>query len=122
MNSGHIIRDVEYHFPLNIQITSDHGLTAGTFLLEQHGEFELPLFSSKHTALDFIINRKLYGHEPAIIEGDDDITIIVEKLRKKGGRYVRIDDPDGQSAGVFCPEIDSFLEYLKATGDGQNHD
>ena len=82
-------------------------------MLIGNGDADLPIFTSEEMANSYIAAYPLDGCVPMKIDDDTDMRIIAEVFRKKGGTHVRINDPDGRTPGLFCPELDQFLSVLK---------
>ncbi len=82
--------------------------------LRGEGGEDLVLFTSKDMALTYIANYPLEGHETYCIDNAVDLKITLESARIKGATHVRIDDTDGRTPGIFCPEISSFISALDA--------
>jgi hypothetical protein len=100
---------------LDSEFAKQHPSFAVHILKSSDGTADLPLFTTEAKALSYIANFPLAGHEPSPIENEVDLRISLEVFRKRNGAYVRIDDPDGRTEGIFCPTLDSFISLLPSS-------
>lgn len=100
-------------FVIDLEVAKSHGQSFAVHILrEEGGAADLPLFTNETVAEGYIVARSLAGHAAASVETVVDLRIMLELFRTRGGKYVRIDDPTGDTPGIFCPTLDSFFTLL----------
>lgn len=110
-------RYVEFSFPVWVVtdpvLAGQEGVFATHTVSSPEGDRDLPLFTTAQKAKAYIENQPVPGGALSEIENDTDLKIHLEIFRKRGGQYVRIDDPGTGEAGAFCPTVDGVLSILK---------
>lgn len=108
-----------FRFPiwvvLNTEAEKYMGPSVATVILsgDSPDEVDMPIFTTESRALAFIEAFPLPGHRAATVGDKMDLEIVLEVFRKRGGRYVRVDAPDGESPGTPCFEVTEFLAHMR---------
>ncbi len=85
--------------------------------LDGSGDKELPIFRTKEHATRYIADWPNTGLVLSQVDDANDLVILLELFKKRGGNYVRLDPQVSRAGeilgGDIAPEINQFIRFVR---------